>query len=463
MVEGVKISTKTDHISERKHKRKKSSQVLSSSDEEATPIVDMWPNYLLIQETDPSRPLSGVSAFALNKAIQGMAGTPKEIKRLRYGDLLVCVTKKSHSANLLATNQLVDVPVRVLPHKTLNSVRGVIRDREFIKSSENEILEELASQGVTEVRQIKVRREGVLCTTATVILSFGLHTLPSHVTCGWLRLQVDPYIPNPLRCFRCQRFGHHKNSCRRDEVCARCGTQGHNDTDCEALARCVNCKGDHSSYSKNCPKWKEESQIQRVKVLENLSFPDARKKVEQSTSRPTYAAVAQKQNKTVSVCCQTKLTWVTGADPQTFRPVVPPPVAPRGPAPAKTTSVGCQTPTDTDISQRIQQIRNSAESHSRPAPAAQPKIKIKINPPPKPDSSKKKEKKKKPVLPPKPTTSPSQPSVSASEPERQAKGASCPIALYNRFGLIEVDVDPDGGMDIGIDEVSDSDSDTSLN
>ena len=247
VVEGVKISTKTDHIA-KNPKRNKRSHLSSSSDDEATPILDMWPNYLLIQETDAQQPLSGVSAFALHKAVKGMAGTPKEIKRLRSGALLVCVTNKSHSDNLLKTTKLVDVPVRVLPHRTLNSVRGVIRDREFIKSSEEEILDELASQGVTEVRQIKVRREGVLCTTATVILTFGLHTLPSHVTCGWLRLQVDPYIPNPLRCFHCQRFGHHKNTCSRDEVCARCGTQGHNDTDCETLARCVNCKGDHSSY-----------------------------------------------------------------------------------------------------------------------------------------------------------------------------------------------------------------------
>ena len=33
------------------------------------------------------------------------------------------------------------------------------------------------------------------------------------------------YIPNPLQCFNCQRFGHHENSCPElpGSVCEKCG------------------------------------------------------------------------------------------------------------------------------------------------------------------------------------------------------------------------------------------------
>ncbi|GBN08076.1 hypothetical protein AVEN_273830-1 [Araneus ventricosus] len=42
-----------------------------------------------------------------------------------------------------------------------------------------------------------------------------------------MRLSVRPYIPNPLRCFKCQRFGHSKTSCRGTLTCARCAEVGH--------------------------------------------------------------------------------------------------------------------------------------------------------------------------------------------------------------------------------------------
>ncbi|GBL60828.1 hypothetical protein AVEN_200509-1, partial [Araneus ventricosus] len=55
-----------------------------------------------------------------------------------------------------------------------------------------------------------------------------------------MRLSVRTYIPNPLRCFQCQRFGHSKTSCRGALTCSSCAEVGHESTDCTRAEKCVN-------------------------------------------------------------------------------------------------------------------------------------------------------------------------------------------------------------------------------
>ena len=54
------------------------------------------------------------------------------------------------------------------------------------------------------------------------------------------------YVPNPLRCFNCQRFGHHGDKCPADPglVCANCGADGHSHhtSACKSSAKCVMCQ-----------------------------------------------------------------------------------------------------------------------------------------------------------------------------------------------------------------------------
>ena len=35
-----------------------------------------------------------------------------------------------------------------------------------------------------------------------------------------MQVKVDVYIPNPLRCYNCQVFGHHENKCGRHAASA---------------------------------------------------------------------------------------------------------------------------------------------------------------------------------------------------------------------------------------------------
>ena len=104
-------------------------------------------------------------------------------------------------------------------------------------------------------------------------------------------MKVDVYIPNPLRCYHCQVFGHHENKCGRHAVCCNYGEPEHCAPSgvCDKPAKCVNCSGDHPANSKQCPQCEKEKKILKIKCENILSFPDAHKQYEQFYTGQTYA------------------------------------------------------------------------------------------------------------------------------------------------------------------------------
>ena len=96
-----------------------------------------------------------------------------------------------------ALRKLSPFAIKVTPHSSLNSCKGVIRSRDLEGVSEEEICENLTSQGVVGVKRINLRRNNELVPTNTLILTFNSPTLPNSVKAGYLNIPVVPYIPNP--------------------------------------------------------------------------------------------------------------------------------------------------------------------------------------------------------------------------------------------------------------------------
>ena len=93
-----------------------------------------------------------------------------------------------------------------------------------------------------------------------------------------IQAKVDVYVPNPLRCYQCQVYGHHENKCSRQALCINCGMPEHCASgQCQRPANCVNCSGDHPANYKECPQWEKEKKILKIKYEQNISFPEARK------------------------------------------------------------------------------------------------------------------------------------------------------------------------------------------
>ena len=149
----------------------------------------------------------------------------------------------------------------------------------------------MSAQGVTSAKPLLSRRNNVLEPTNTFVLTFGLPTPPKSLKAAYMKLDVEPYIPNPLRCYNCQRYGHGKATCNRKAVCAKCSQEGHQDSECANSPHCANCAGHHSAYSKDCPEWTKQKEITQLKFDKNISFGDAKKFVEQRI-QPTLPRVA---------------------------------------------------------------------------------------------------------------------------------------------------------------------------
>lgn len=209
--------------------------------------------------------------------------------------LLIEVHNQKHAKSLLQTHKFHDINIKTYPHPTLNSSKGVIRNKELSLCTTDEILNELKNQGVTNVKRISIKKNDEVIYTNTYILTFNSPQLPKTIDIGYVRTRVEQYIPNPLQCYKCQRFGHHKDQCRREQTCGNCSqiNPNHLEESCPNKAFCSNCQENHHSHSKNCQIYKQEKEIITTKYQKNITFQEARKEVT-SYQRDTYAMVAQK-------------------------------------------------------------------------------------------------------------------------------------------------------------------------
>jgi hypothetical protein len=275
----------------------------------------------------------------------------------------------------------------------------------------------LGPQGVVEVKHILTKRNEKLEPTNTFILTFRTPTPPKAIKIAYMNVSVDLYIPNPLRCYKCQRFGHGKNACSRNAVCAKCGQEGHEDSGCQAPPRCANCNGNHAAFSKECPTWAKQRAITTVKYEKNISFFEAKQLVEKRNSNTANPDTVKRPGMSYSkaVCTQissstqTDLTWPLDSKV---------PIAVANVVPRKVRNT-CDTQTETLI--------------------------------PRPDAKQTNSTKGKELVKAKTVQKPG-PASSKTLTNRSRKGANDPVAQFNRFGALD---DPGGGEDEEGDEEMD--------
>src|ERR1700679_2320649 len=77
--------------------------------------------------------------------------------------------------------------------------------------------------------------------------------------------RVIPKKPKkePIRCLRCQKFGHERCDCKAEiPRCGKCANS-HETAACTTdrfSSSCANCNGHHPSYDRECPKFWEKCQ-----------------------------------------------------------------------------------------------------------------------------------------------------------------------------------------------------------
>ncbi|KAG7157175.1 RNA-directed DNA polymerase from mobile element jockey-like 4, partial [Homarus americanus] len=111
-------------------------------------------------------------------------------------------------------------------------------------------------------------------------------TVPEEVDLGnWGTYKLRPFVPEPLRCYKCQKFGHHQSRCHKNVRCGIC-SQSHMTEMCiqkhkgETIttAKCPNCGKKHHAWSTSCPERRERMKVAMAKVQ-----PQNRTEAPQST------------------------------------------------------------------------------------------------------------------------------------------------------------------------------------
>lgn len=116
--------------------------------------------------------------------------------KLHSEDIFVEVSTKVQRKALLRLTAIVDVKVSAIPYCTLNTIRPVLSEEVFLYTS-GELLDELKSSGVVDVKRIVFRKNVENIPSKHVILTFERHALPGTVKAGYLNCRICSYIATP--------------------------------------------------------------------------------------------------------------------------------------------------------------------------------------------------------------------------------------------------------------------------
>ena len=102
---------------------------------------------------------------------------------------------KTAMKNFLKTTKLLGyLPVKVSPHRTLNSSKCVIKCEELDNMDEEEIKKELQPQGIVAVKRISIRY-------SLYVLTIKGETIPKRINIGYLKKRNTTIHSQPSKMF----------------------------------------------------------------------------------------------------------------------------------------------------------------------------------------------------------------------------------------------------------------------
>ena len=246
----------------------------------------------LIEVSSEEVKLSKLSPVKIKKWLDDVVGKC-EIKPTPSGKLVVsCHT--SAGGKLMTQKKFEGFKITVqrhIPTSTTQSLKGIAHgvDLDF---SEDDLKDDLSCESGVKITDVKR-----LGNTKSIVITFGGTQLPSHVFFGYLRYSVKLFIPNPIRCFKCQRYGHIAKNCRSVVRCGKCG-QNHDIKECSAekQEKCCNCQGDHKASSRDCAFYKEAQSIVKVKTEQRITYSEAVKQVRSNSGTNNVNSLSNGSN-----------------------------------------------------------------------------------------------------------------------------------------------------------------------
>lgn len=148
-------------------------------------------------------------------------------------------------------------------------------------------MEEIKENIMSASRVIEVERmtywdavAGKSLESESVKITFRSYKLPAEIKIYNVLTKLTMFIPKPLFCRNCLRYGHTIKYCKSEKLCRICTASDH-DNNCSSEPKCNICKEEpkHQTNDQNCNERKIQVEIKKEMVTEKIPFHEANKVV----------------------------------------------------------------------------------------------------------------------------------------------------------------------------------------
>lgn len=194
-----------------------------------------------------------------------------QIKYKNAYKAIISFEKREDALRVINNKKLLDLGYRCHLTTEVDLSYGIVKYLE-IDMSDEELMKSFSSDykivSVKRLKRLDEKNEWI--NSETVRFGFKSSILPGYIYGFDYRFKVEPYTFPVSQCSSCWKFGHRARTCPSKTVCPKCGG-GHNNCDITEF-RCVNCKGQHISFSKVCPIFLKEKEIRCIMAKNNWTY-----------------------------------------------------------------------------------------------------------------------------------------------------------------------------------------------
>lgn len=195
----------------------------------------------------------------------------KNFRRIRGGGMLIEAGDEQTLTKIKNSQRLKEIGLRIEEPKK-RGPKVIIYD--IPRTDDNDkLLERLFQQNLQDkgfdkeetIKQMTIRlRTGKNKDNVNIVIEGPAkirHELIKQETVyiGFAACKVKDFLV-PMRCYKCQQYGHLSKTCKGKDRCSKCGDEGHGFKECNSKEKdaCANCKKDgkehkHRVDSKMCP------------------------------------------------------------------------------------------------------------------------------------------------------------------------------------------------------------------
>ena len=228
--------------------------------------------------------LGKTNPIFIAKTINDLVGPVQKVMSTQYGIKIICrksqaniLTKEKKFGTYSCKFSIKDVPKPI----TRGITHGIPLEMNLLEIKQE--LEEANSMKIEKINRLKKfdKAQQEKIDTESIIIEYSQNIeFPLHMYFGYKRITVKQFIPHPVRCFKCQKYGHISKNCRGTTICPIC-SNNHTFDNCDNKqnVKCCNCGLKHSAGYKGCEEFIKAKQIKEYSHSNKLSYAEATKQL----------------------------------------------------------------------------------------------------------------------------------------------------------------------------------------